>query len=76
MSWPEEDQTIALVWAQAERSKCGRCGTWEWEHEEGKWEADHYTCEGCRQLDAHIRTVQNSPGSHDGVKVGLFMEDA
>ena len=70
--WSEFDRTVALVWDEESKSKCPRCGMWEWQHDEDTWEADHYTCHSCRLLDQHERTVTNSPGTHDGVKLGLF----
>lgn len=73
--WTPDDRDVALVWHQEQKSKCPRCGTWEWQHDEEDWEADHFTCEGCRMLDAHSRDVDNSPGSKDGIKMGLFRGD-
>ena len=72
--WSEEDRTIALVWQDAQKARCSRCGTWEWQHEDEDWVADHYTCHGCRKLDEHQRNVGDSPGSHDGRRFGLFRE--
>ena len=73
--WLPEDRTVALVWQKMQRSKCSRCGTWDWEWDENPsaWVADFWTCQGCKQVDgAHDRLHDKQ--KKDGMQVRLFKE--
>jgi hypothetical protein len=69
-----EDRDAVAIWQLAERERCSDCGTaeWEWEENPDAWHADHVTCEGCRRLAVHGRSVMDGPGKHDGVKLALY----
>lgn len=65
---------MVAVWQAEQRSRCSRCGTWQWEWVENPdaWHADHDTCEGCRRLDLHEENVVKGPGMKHGIRFGLY----
>ena len=72
--WLPEDRETALVWQQFERTRCSRCGTWDWEWEENPmaWTADFWVCRGCKQVDQAHHRLSDSKQSTHGMQVRLF----
>ena len=68
MAWDEDDQGKALAWQIEQRGRCGVCGTFAFEHEDGPaYEADGLHCDGCEALEvekARRADQPETPGVH------------
>ncbi len=68
-SWDAEDQAKALAFLIEENSKCGMCGTaeWEWEPEQGgsrrAYEPVEQFCMGCYLKDVASDSNNKLPGT-------------
>ena len=71
--WLPEDRETVHIWMDEQRLRCTRCGTADYEWEEGPgWEADLWRCKGCEQIDRQHERLRDSPGSTDGMQVRMF----
>lgn len=73
--WLPNDRDAALVWLTESKSKCSRCGTWDWEwdNDPNAWEADIWRCRGCEGIDVQQRRLRADTNSrHDGKQIRMF----
>lgn len=61
------------VWQDEQSQRCGVCGMWEWQHEEGMYEADFWLCHYCRDRDRlSAKLVDGKPMHRWGKSVRFF----
>ena len=65
MEWNAEDRAKALAYAVEKNSKCGLCGTaeWEWEDDKRAYAPVEHFCLGCYLKSQLDDEAGNQPGT-------------
>ena len=69
MEWSAEDRSKALAFAIEKNSKCGLCGTaeWEWEEDKRSYSPVEHFCLGC-----YLKSqLEDESGSQPGTTIRL-----